>query len=100
MAEVRPFKGLLYNKAKVGGDYSKVMAPPYDVISDTAREELCSKNDYNIIKLILGKDLASDGPKENKYIRAKNFLEGWIAEGALVKDDADAFYVYLQEYYC
>ena len=98
MAKVRPFKGLLYNKAKIGGDYSKVMAPPYDVISDNAREELCSKNDYNIIKLILGKDLESDGPEDNKYLRAKNFLNEWISEGVLVKDDADSFYIYLQEY--
>ena len=98
MAEIRPFKGLLYNKTKVGGDYSAVMAPPYDVISQKERDELYNKNDHNIIRLILGKDLESDTPQDNKYTRAKNSLKDWIKEDILVRDDADAFYVYLQEY--
>ena len=98
MAEVRPFRGLLYDKLRSGGDYSSVMAPPYDVISDQMREELYGKSDFNIIKLILGKSFENDTESDNKYTRAKDFLSSWIKEGVLAQDDAESFYIYLQEY--
>jgi len=98
MAEVRPFKGLLYDKQAITGDYASVMAPPYDVIPKNMRDELYEKNMYNVVKLILGRSLENDGPENNKYIRAKNFLNEWQKKGVLVRDDAESFYVYLQEY--
>ena len=39
MADIMPFRGILYNKEKAG-DLSRLMAPPYDVISETLQEEL------------------------------------------------------------
>ena len=36
MAVIAPFKGILYNPEKIG-DMSKVIAPPYDVISQMVR---------------------------------------------------------------
>ena len=99
MAEkIRPFRGLLYSSDKVGGDISAVMAPPYDVIPENMRNELHEKNAYNVIRLILGKDLAGDGQNNNKYTRARRFLDDWQREGVLVRDKNDAFYVYSQEY--
>ena len=97
MAEMRPFKGLLYNSEEAG-DMSEVMAPPYDVISPEMREDLYRKSDFNIVKLILGKDLPEDGGSENKYVRSKKFMEEWIERRVLVADPEDAFYVYLQQY--
>ena len=98
MAEIKPFKGLLYNKNKIGGDYSSVVAPPYDVISENMRDELYGKHDYNVIRLILGKPLEGDDQKNNKYTRARELLDRWQREEVLVRDDSESFYIYLQEY--
>ena len=98
MAEIKPFKALLYDKDKIGGDYAEVMAPPYDVIPANMQEELYNKNPYNVIRLILGKDMEGDDEKNNKYIRAKNILKEWQQQGVMAKNCEDTFYVYLQEY--
>ena len=98
MAEIRPFKGVLYNGEKISGDYSKVVAPPYDFISEKERDELYEKSPYNIIRLILGKALEGDNETVNKYTRAKDLFNEWQEEGILAADDAEALYVYLQEY--
>lgn len=74
------------------------MAPPYDVIPDPLKEQLYSKNPYNIIRLILGKSEPGDNENSNWYTRAAGFLEAWQKEGALVRDGVESFYVYLQEY--
>ncbi|MGB2598938.1 MAG: DUF1015 domain-containing protein [Candidatus Omnitrophota bacterium] len=98
MAEIRPFKALLYNSDKIKTDYSNVVAPPYDVIPDGMCDELYEKNAYNVIRLILGKSLEGDSEENNKYTRADRFLSEWQDQEVLVKDKADAFYVYVQEY--
>ncbi|MFH1837129.1 MAG: DUF1015 domain-containing protein [Candidatus Omnitrophota bacterium] len=98
MAEIKPFRGLLYSSEKIGGDYSTVMAPPYDVISDKERDELYKKNEYNIIRLILGKSFETNGETDNKYTRAGKMLAEWQKEGILAKDDKRSFYVCRQEY--
>jgi uncharacterized protein (DUF1015 family) len=97
MAEVKPFKGLLYNPDLVG-DVSSVMAPPYDVISPEMRENLYGKSEFNIVKLILGKEFPEDNEKDNKYSRSKRLMDDWIEKKALSTDSEDALYVYLQEY--
>ena len=43
MADIAPFRGLLYNTKKVG-DASKVVAPPYDVISREEQEKLYKRS--------------------------------------------------------
>src|SRR3989304_3732427 len=59
MAEIVPFRGVLYNPAKVG-DLNKVMAPPYDVISPKKQDELYERHPNNIIRIILGKTTPED----------------------------------------
>ena len=98
MAEIKPFRGLIYEPEKIGGDYSKVVAPPYDVIPRKTRDELYLKSEYNIIRLILGKSVERDSPAVNKYTRAKDSLENWVKKGVLARDDKEALYIYSQEY--
>ncbi|MDP8299973.1 MAG: DUF1015 domain-containing protein [Candidatus Tantalella remota] len=97
MAEVRPFKGLLYDKNKVD-DYASVVAPPYDVISDAERDALYGASDYNIIRLTLGKASEGDNDSDNKYIRARKALDQWQQQGVLSADENESYYVYAQEY--
>ena len=65
MAEIKPFKAVKYNLEKV--DIKNVVAPPYDVISKSSQEDLYNKSDFNIVRIILGKDFDNDDEKNNKY---------------------------------
>ena len=72
MVETAPFKGITYNREKV--DVNKVVAPPYDVISNEEQEELYKKSEYNIVRLILGKEYPDDTMEHNRYTRAADFF--------------------------
>ena len=61
------------------------MAPPYDVISPEYQEELYSRSDFNFIRLILGKEFASDTIYNNRYVRASAFLQGWLRHKIMLK---------------
>ncbi len=97
MAEILPFRGIRYNKDNVGS-LEVVTAPPYDVISSQDRDRLYEKNDYNVIRLILGKEFPGDDKRNNRYSRAANFLHDWLKEGILKEDAQESIYVYEQEY--
>lgn len=92
MAEVIPFKGILYNPDKV--DASSVMAPPYDIVTPELKEELYRKNPHNVIRIDFGKDSADDSEQENRYTRARGFLSDWEQQGILTRDDRPALYCY------
>jgi len=97
MADIAPFKGTLYNPEKIR-DLSKVVAPPYDVISTEEQEKLHDSDAHNIIHILFGRDLPEDNEKKNKYSRAAGFLKDWQGQGVLKKDEEDSIYVYLQEF--
>ena len=55
MAEVVPFKGVLFNVpqiSKVSGE--DLLAPPYDIITPQCKEELYEKSPYNIVRIDFG----------------------------------------------
>ncbi len=97
MAIIAPFKGILYNPNKIK-DMSKVIAPPYDVISPEGQDNLYRKSDYNIVRLDFAKGLPSDGEKDNRYTRAAADFKKWQEEGVLVRDEMPAIYIYEQDY--
>ena len=95
--EVKPFKAFRFN-ASVVGDVGKCIAPPYDVISDDERDGLCRQSKYNIVHITKGIVTASDDGQHNPYTRAAEYLQSWIAEGALQEDDKDTLYGYVQDF--
>lgn len=97
MVEIAPFKGMIYNKEKIK-KLDDVMSPPYDIISEHMQDELYRKNEYNFVKLILGKIFADDTDKNNRYTRAKQLFDQWQGQGILVSADAPAIYPYKVEY--
>jgi uncharacterized protein (DUF1015 family) len=92
MAEIIPFKGILYNPKKV--DASETMAPPYDIVTHDLKDALYQKSPYNVIRIDFGKDKDGDNDEENRYTRASKFLEEWQNEGIMKQDPADLFYCY------
>lgn len=97
MADIKPFKAILYNRARIR-DLSKVVSPPYDVISKKEQGEFYRNSPYNIIRLLLGREFRSDTPLNNKYIRAKRYFLRWLSEGILTQDNLPSIYVYHQEF--
>lgn len=96
MVNIIPFRGLRYNPAKV--ELSKVVAPPYDIISEEEQSEYHEKNEYNVIRLILGRERPGDNSQSNKYTRAAAYLDEWLEQGVLIRDEGPSIYVYEEEY--
>jgi uncharacterized protein (DUF1015 family) len=96
MAQVRPFRGILYDTKKI--DIASVVAPPYDVISPSVRDDLYEKDKNNIVRVILGKEKKSDTARHNKYSRAGELFNEWLKKKIFVKDKKRAIYIYTQQY--
>src|ERR1700761_4550285 len=97
MPDIRPFRGVRYDLARVG-TLSDVVAPPYDVIGHDLQDRLYHVSPYNIIRLELNKDEPGDTPENNKYARAAKHLKDWLRSGVLAEDPHPSFYVYHQEF--
>lgn len=98
MAYILPFKGIIYNSEKIK-DIRDVVAPPYDVISPEEQDRLYKRHKNNVVRLILGKDSENDDPANNRYTRARDYLESWQRDSILIKDNFPSIYIYAQEYH-
>jgi uncharacterized protein (DUF1015 family) len=96
MAEIAPFRGILYTPKS--GHPSRLLAPPYDVISPAEREQLATLDPHNCVHLILPAADAGDAVGDSRYARAAALYESWLAEGALARDPQPAIYRYHQAF--
>lgn len=97
MAKSIPFRGILYNQKKIG-NLEDIVAPPYDVISKDHQEKLYQKNDYNVVRLILGKIHENDNDLNNRYTRSARDLKDWLKKGILQQNGDECLYFYSQNY--
>ncbi|RUL85011.1 DUF1015 domain-containing protein [Tautonia sociabilis] len=97
MPEIRPFRGVRYDLARVG-DLSKVVAPPYDVIGPDLQRKLYDDSPHNVIRLELGRDEPGDDDRTNRYSRAAKLLKDWRREGVLADESHPSLYVYHQTF--
>ena len=93
MAKIKPFRAVIYNREKVK-DLAKVVCPPYDIISPERQRYYHELNNYNLIHILLGKEI----PGEDKYLRAANYFREWLKDKILIQDDRRAIYFYSQQY--
>lgn len=96
MAVIRPFRGLRYSSQ--AGPLSNLVAPPYDVISDSEREELAARSEHNVVHLTLPEQNADDRSKFVKYARSSARLNAWRDMGAIAPESAPALYRYTQTF--
>ncbi len=96
MPQTAPFAALRYNLDHVGS-ISDVIAPPYDVIDPALQDQLYKRHPANVIRVILNRAEPGDSGDE-KYERAAKFVQQWISEGVLKREDAPAYYVYHQQF--
>jgi uncharacterized protein (DUF1015 family) len=83
-----PFPALRYDLGRCSLD--AVIAPPYDVLSDADVDELAARHPANIVHVDVPRE--SDGP--GRYTRAAEVLDGWVADGVLVRDPVPSYTVY------
>jgi uncharacterized protein (DUF1015 family) len=87
MAETRPFRALQYDEAKAGS-LERLVAPPYDVISESEREDHLRRSPYNVVHLTL----------PDSEDQAAHDLRDWREAGVLVRDETPAFWALAQTY--
>lgn len=92
MPRIAPFRALRFNPSRLP-DAAKVIAPPYDVISEPQRLVLEAEHARNIVHLDLPR-----GDGDAKYQRAAEMLGVWMAEGSLREDGKPALYRYEQAF--
>ena len=97
MANLKPFKGIRYNPEKVG-DIATVISQPYDRVRHGLQKKYYALSDYNVTRMIKGKEFDGDHVGESVYTRAQAFLSKWLAEGVLAYEEKPALYVYHQEF--
>ncbi|MDD4875602.1 MAG: DUF1015 domain-containing protein [Dehalococcoidales bacterium] len=96
MAEIRPFRGVHYNKQLLS-NLSQIICSPYDIISPQLQQELYQRSHYNFIRLEHGREVPQDTATDNKYTRSASTLEQWLKEGVLEIDETPA--IYLHDHY-
>ncbi|MDO8519780.1 MAG: DUF1015 domain-containing protein [Deltaproteobacteria bacterium] len=90
--KIKPFKGLLYNQAKVK-DLSKVVTPPYDVINQEMQKEFYERSTFNFVRVDL-----SPEPGDLRYESAQKVFRQWVNQQVMVKDSNPAFYFHHQTF--
>lgn len=97
MAKIHPFRGLRYNPEKIA-NLASVVTPPYDIIDDAAQSRYYAEHPANIIRLELGLIFPQDSPENNRYTRAKQYLDKWLEDEILVPEGAPSLYLYQQSF--
>lgn len=93
MVAIAPFRAVRYNPEI---PLSKVTSPPNDVIPQHELEAFWTEPN-NICHVILptpSDDDAEFPALPNKYQRAKERMEAWLADGTFIRDDKPALYMY------
>jgi uncharacterized protein (DUF1015 family) len=88
VAEVEPFRALVFDPAAAGAPLDALVAPPYDVIPEETLHELAATSEYNVIRLIR--------PHEPDLAAAR--LADWRDRGVLVRDERPALWRLEEEF--
>jgi uncharacterized protein (DUF1015 family) len=91
MADVQPLRALHYDTSLVGR-LADVVAPPYDVIDTSQREQLIARSPFNVVAI----DLPQGDP--DPYEGARELFDSWQLQGALVRDREPALWAHTQDY--
>ncbi len=92
MAIVKPFPAIRYNLKEV--ELSRVIAPPYDVISSEQAEKLYVNDSHNIIRLELCQPRLENIQPEERYSHVSKCLKTWLKKGILFREKQAAFYLH------
>jgi len=97
MATIKPFRAIRYDQEKID-DINHVISQPYDRVRYGLQDEYYALSDYNVTRIIKGKEFDTDSENDNVYTRAKGFLDQWLKDGILLREGVPAYYVYHQTF--
>ncbi|MBI2167285.1 MAG: DUF1015 domain-containing protein [Candidatus Omnitrophica bacterium] len=87
--DFRPFREWRYEPRRE--ELSRLIAPPYDIISSPEQNALYQRSPYNVVRLTLGREA-------NFYDEAARRWKEWREQGILVQAKRPAFYLYEQTF--
>ena len=87
MVAIAPFQALRYDLERVR--LSDALCPPYDIISASARAQLCARSSYNFVRL----ELPEEDGDADRYTAARRLLESWRQQRILVQDAQPSIYL-------
>jgi uncharacterized protein (DUF1015 family) len=93
MPTISPFRALCY-APRLRSDLDRLVAPPYDVLSEERRDRLAARHPNNVVHVDLPRPPAGGDP----YAWAARLVGDWIHDGVLTRDDRPAFYACEQRY--
>jgi uncharacterized protein (DUF1015 family) len=96
MAHIEPFRAFRFDATRVA--LAEVATQPYDKITPAMQDRYYAASPYNLVRIILGKRQTGDGPENNPYTRAAEFLRDWRQEGILRQDTGPSIYRYVQRF--
>jgi uncharacterized protein (DUF1015 family) len=94
VAEIRPFRALRYDPARV--ELDRVLAPVYDVVTPEDRVRFYEKDPHNAIRLELTKEVAQEASTD--YSEVAHTLAAWRRDGVLKLDAQPALYALRQRF--
>ena len=97
MATIKPFRAIRYNQDKITS-INHVISQPYDRVRYGLQDQYYDLSPYNITRIIKGKETKTDSETNNVYTRANDFLNQWLDDGILIREDQPAYYVYHQSF--
>ena len=86
MPRFEPFPALRYGASDLG----PLVAPPYDVLSESDLDELEARDPHNIVHV----DVPRERDGANRYEAAAARLRSWIADDVMVRDREPSFTLY------
>ena len=90
MSKIKPFCGVRFE----GGNISRLICPPYDVISKKEKARLMKLSPYNMVRL----ELPDAAGGKNKYQNAAHLFTAWQKKDVLRKEKKPALYFYEQNF--
>src|SRR5207245_230416 len=69
-----------------------------DKISPEMQDRYYSASPYNLVRIILGKRNANDGPTDNPYTRAAAAFNNWRRQEIFLQDPKPSLYRYCQRF--
>jgi uncharacterized protein (DUF1015 family) len=94
--ELRAFRGWRF--AAPGNEVSKLIAPPYDILSAADKQELLAASERNIVAVDLPHVPPKEVGPESAYLAAADLLTNWQTTGVLARDVRPAMYAYRQTF--
>jgi uncharacterized protein (DUF1015 family) len=96
MAHIEPFRALRYDPTRVS--IPQVVTQPYDKITPEMQDGYYSSSPHNLVRVILGKEHASDHIGENRYTRAAQSFRDWRQQRIFLQDVQPSLYLYVQRF--